>query len=193
MDRTLLLTAHIACAVSLVGNTLAARQARGGVRTASDLAGLRGALDVLRRGAQANPALALVVLATGVLLARHGLWQLPWFWVAVGLWLANLVLAVGVVVPAAKRLGAAAAQAGDGPVPEAVDRLRTAAGPATAQDLMIGLDLGMLAMMVAKPGLGAALAWPLLGRLLALLVALAPRLRMPARARSGLGSVGARA
>ena len=68
MERTVLLALHIACAASLFGGTLAARLAREAVRGAADGAALRGALDVLQRAARANPAFALGLLASGVLL-----------------------------------------------------------------------------------------------------------------------------
>ncbi|GMV47038.1 MAG: hypothetical protein AMXMBFR66_24360 [Pseudomonadota bacterium] len=163
MIDLLVLYLHVAAAVVLVGATVASRLAERGVSDAPDLAALRGALDVGRRTGRANPLLALVLLASGLYLGRAGLWSAPWFWLAFATWFANLVLAARVVVPARRALGAAAAQAGEGAVPTQVDALRRARAPAIAHDVMIGLDLGTLMLMLARPEPGMALLWPLLG------------------------------
>ena len=163
MTHLTVLFVHILSAVLLMGGTAGVHLAERAVHDAGDLASLRGALDVMRRISRANPALAIVLLASGVYLGRAGFWLEPWFWVSAATWVANLILAVSLVGPAAERLGAAAAKAGDGAVPAAIDALRRASAPAIAHGAMVGIDLGTLANMVLKPDLAEALLWPLLG------------------------------
>ena len=163
MSYDVTLFVHVLAAVMLMGGTVAVRLGHHAVLDASQLAALRGALDVVRRIGRANPVLALLLLASGAYLGTTGLWATPWFWVSLATWIANGVLAARIVVPAAQAIGAAAAAAGDGAVPTAIDAMRRAPRPAIAHDVMIGLDLGTLAIMIAKPEwLGATLT-PLLG------------------------------
>ena len=173
MVYTLVLYAHLLSAALLMGATIASRFARAAVLQARDTSALRGALDVARRISQSNPALALVLLASGAWLGSVGYWRSPWFWVAALAWFVNLLLAIKVVVPAAQRAGAAAAQAADGIVPAELDALRREPAAAAAHDAMIGLDLAILAVMIAKPALLEAIVWPLLGVTLMLLVRVA--------------------
>lgn len=175
MIHTLVLYAHLLSAALLMGATIAARFARTAVLQAGDTSALRGALDVARRISRANPVLALVLLASGAWLGSAGYWRSPWFWVAVAAWFANLLLAVKVVVPAGQRAGAAGAQTTDGPVPAELDALRREPAAAAAHDAMIGLDLAILAVMIAKPAPVEAIVWPLLGVMLMLLVRLGDR------------------
>lgn len=162
MLNLLVLYLHIASATALMGATLASRLAEHTMRSAPDLATLRGALAVVQRTTRFNPPLALILLITGAYLGQEGWWSTAWFWVAVATWFANLVLAVRLVVPGHRTLGMAADQAGHGPVPPAIDALRRAVVPAVALDVMIGLDFGTLLIMVLKPGAATAWLWPLL-------------------------------
>jgi uncharacterized membrane protein len=170
MSYEFVLWLHVVAATLLVGSSVAARSARSSVLRASDLAALRGALDVVRRATRFNPLLAILLLATGVWLGSAGFWSAAWFWVALAGWFANLTLAVRVVGPGHQRLGALAGAAGDGPVPAAVDALRRARATAFAMDAMLGLDLGLMLLMAVKPPPGTVLLWPALG--VALVVAL---------------------
>jgi hypothetical protein len=163
MLNLIVLYLHIASATLLMGSTLASRLAERALRGAADLATLRGALDVVQRSTRFNPPLAMILLISGAYLGQEGWWSTAWFWVAVATWFSNLVLAVRFVVPGHRSLGITAAQAGDGPIPVAIDTLRRAVAPAVALDMMIGLDFGTLLIMVVKPGAATAWLWPLLG------------------------------
>ena len=156
MEYTTILYLHILSATLLVGSSVAARLARRVVLGAADLASLRAATDVVRRVSLANPGLAIILLASGLYLGRVGFWHAAWFWAAIAAWLINSLLAVRVVGPAGRRLGLTAARAGDGTIPADVAALRRARVPAVAADVMIGLDLAVLLLMIAKPA--AALA-----------------------------------
>ncbi|HEY5632683.1 MAG TPA: hypothetical protein VIT02_02870 [Burkholderiaceae bacterium] len=153
---------HIASAVLLMGSTLASRLAEGALRGAPNLATLRGSLDVVHSTTRFNPPLAMILLISGAYLGEGGWWSTMWFWVAVATWFSNLLLAVRFVVPGHQSLGIAAAQAGDGQIPAAIDALRRAVVPAVALDVMIGLDFGTLLIMVFKPDGATAWLWPLL-------------------------------
>ncbi|MCW5634074.1 MAG: hypothetical protein KIT17_12135 [Rubrivivax sp.] len=166
MAHAFVLYLHIAAAMLLVGGTVAARLAGSGVRAATDLSALRGALDAVRRATRLNPLLAILVLASGAVLGRSW-WSTPWFWVATAAWIGNLAMAVRFVGPGHRALGLAAQRAGSGAVPDGVDALRHRLAPALALDVMIGLDFGTLLLMVLKPsGTVPALLWPALGVLL---------------------------
>jgi hypothetical protein len=78
-------------------------------------------LDVLRRSVRANPPAAMGLLASGLYLGSEGWWSQPWFYVALGAWVANFSCATFVVKPSVAALSRAATGAGSGP---AVDRLR---------------------------------------------------------------------
>jgi len=162
MLNLFILYLHIASATLLMGSTLASRLAERVLRGAPDLATLRGSLEVVQRTTRFNPPLAIVLLVSGAYLGQEGWWSTAWFWVAMATWFANLVLAVRFVVPGHRSLGVAAAQAGKGPVPAAIDAMRRAVVPAVALDVMIGLDFGTLMIMVVKPGASTAWLWPLL-------------------------------
>jgi hypothetical protein len=158
MSHAFVLSLHIGAAMLLVGGTVASRLAGGGIRAAADLSALRGALDAVGRATRFNPLLAAIVLLSGAMLGG-GWWGEPWFWVAVAIWFANLVLATRFVAPGHRSLHAALEHAGHGVVPAEVDALRRRL-PAPALDVMIGLDLGVLLLMVLKPAGTTALLWP---------------------------------
>lgn len=160
MTHLTLLALHIAAAMLLVGGSAAARLADAAIGSAADLSALRGALDALGRAARLNPVFAIVLLLTGAALGS-GWWGTTWFWVAVAGWAVNTLLAARVVVPAQRALQLAVERAGRGPVPAEVDALRRRRMPAIARDAMLGLDVGILLLMVSKPSAGAAVPWPL--------------------------------
>lgn len=110
---------HFASAALLMGGAVATRLAERAVGAANDLATLRGALDVLRRMSRINPALALLLLASGAWLGRYGMRATPWFLIALVTWFANLILVARFVSPHQKTLGTAVGRTGEGPVPPA--------------------------------------------------------------------------
>jgi hypothetical protein len=158
MSHAFVLWLHIAAAMLLVGGTVASRFAGGGISAAADLSALRGALDTVGRATRFNPLLAAIVLLSGAMLGG-GWWGEPWFWVAVAIWFTNLVLAVRFVAPGHRSLHMALEHAGHGAVPAEIDTLRRRL-PAPALDVMIGLDLGVLLLMVLKPAGAMGLLWP---------------------------------
>jgi hypothetical protein len=181
MTHPILLCLHIAAAMLLVGGSAAARLAEAAVADAADLPTLRGALDGLGRAARLNPAFAIVLLLTGAALGS-GWWGTTWFWVAVAGWAANTGLAARVVGPARRALQLAAESAGRGPISAEVDALRRRRVPAIARDAMLGLDVGILLLMVSKPSAGAAVLWPLAAAALSIAIG---QLRPIARGRRG--------
>jgi hypothetical protein len=169
MTHLILLALHIAAAMLLVGGSAAVRLAEAAIGNAADLPTLRGALDGLGRAARLNPVFAIVLLLTGAALGS-GWWGTTWFWVAVAAWVANNVLAASVVEPARRALQLAAEGAGRGPISAEVDVLRRRRVPAIARDAMLGLDVGILLLMVSKPSAGAAVLWPLAAAALSIAV-----------------------
>lgn len=143
---------HVASAVALVGQSLGAPLIHARVRGARTLAELRLWLDFARQSARWNPPAALVLLGSGLYLGSAGWWRQPWFQVAVAAWLLNTLLAARLVKPAAAALGAAAARAGDGPVPDDMDALRRRKAWAAAR-VMLANDLAILYVMIDKPSL----------------------------------------
>lgn len=150
---TLVLFAHLMSAIVLMGSGLVAPLAHRFVREARTLADLRRWLDFGRRSSKWNPIAALVLLGSGIYLGSIGWWAQPWFYVAIGAWVLNAALAGGVVGRTASVLDQAAARAGDGPVPPSVDALRRSRGWEAAHGAMLGSDVAILYVMMAKPGL----------------------------------------
>ncbi|MBE7416525.1 MAG: hypothetical protein HS128_02055 [Ideonella sp.] len=185
MAHSFILYVHILAATLLIGSSVAARAARRVMLGATDLTSLRAAAEVARRISLANPAIAMVLLATGLYLGGAGFWRAAWFWVAVAAWAVSSVLAGKVLGPSGRRLGVAAARAGNGAIPPQVEALRRARAPVIAADVLLGLDLSLLLLMVAKPAVMAAIVWPLLGVGLALALGYAGEGLAARRARAG--------
>jgi len=154
---SLILFLHVLSAMVLVGSSLVAPLVLAALRSAGTVEELRGWLALGRRSGRLNPAAALALLATGVYCGRHGWWGAGWFWVAVGVWALNMLLAARVVRPAAGRLAVAAFAAPPGPVSPDVDALRRLAGFAHAQRAMLVNDLTVLFFMLDKPSLSECL------------------------------------
>ena len=148
---SIVLLVHIASAIVLVGSALFAPLTRHAILRAPTVDRLRDWLDFLRRSARANPPAAMVLLASGLYLGSEGWWSQPWFYVALGAWAANLLLATLAVKPSVFALARAAAARGDGPVGPDVDRLRHSRRWEIAEGLMRGNDLAMLYVMFVKP------------------------------------------
>lgn len=181
MSHSFVLWLHIAAAMLLVGGTVASRLAASGIGAAADLSALRGALDAVLRATRFNPLLAVTVLLSGALLGRLW-WGEAWFWVAVATWFANLVLAVRFIAPGHRALHVALEHAGHGAVGAEIDALRRRL-PAPALDVMIGLDFGVLLLMVVKPSAATALLWLAVAVALSCVIRYAPALARGGRAR----------
>ncbi|MFO7691934.1 MAG: hypothetical protein R6V57_02495 [Vicinamibacterales bacterium] len=154
---SVVLLVHIASAIVLVSSALFAPLTRHAVLRAPTLDRLRDWLDFLRRSGRANPPAAMLLLGSGVYLGSAGWWSQPWFYVALGAWAANLLLATRAVKPSAIALARAAASAGDGPVGPDVDRLRRSRRWELGEGIMRGNDVAMLYVMFVKPSAAESL------------------------------------
>jgi len=179
---SVLVFVHVASAMVLVGHSLGAPLVQVMMREARTLPALRAWLEFARRSARWNPPAALVLLFSGVYLgASTGWWRQGWFLVALAAWIVNAALAARVLKPAAAALGQAAALAGDGPVPDSLDRLRNGARWSAAR-VMLANDLVILYVMIDKPSTAGCVLLVGLAQLSLAAVALArkhPALTVP--------------
>lgn len=150
---------HVLAASVLLGTSLVFPLTRRTLRSVRTVAELRAWLAFARSSSSANPACALVLLATGLYLGSNGWWTTAWFGVAVGLFVVNGFYAARAVEGASAALGAATAEAGDGPVPQPVEALRWSSRLDLPADLLLANDVSALFIMIVKPGLlGCAVA-----------------------------------
>lgn len=163
---SIVLFAHVLAASLLVGSAFSVSLIRRGIESAASVAELRSWLELGRRATRANPAVAVVLLATGVWLGREVWWAYAWFWVAVGAWVVNSALAAGVVRRAAGAASRAAALVGDGPVTTELDGLRRSRAWHLAEAAMAANDVALLWVMIDKPTLAGSLAVVALANLL---------------------------
>ena len=147
---SVVLLAHIAAGIVLVSSAVFAPLTRGAILRATSLERLRDWVTFLERSVRANPPAAMVLLASGLYMGATGWWSQPWFFVALGAWVANFVLATFVVRPAVAAVARAAAS-GEGPVNAGVDRLRRSRRWEVGEGLMRGNDFAMLYVMFVKP------------------------------------------
>jgi uncharacterized membrane protein len=150
---SLALFVHIGAAIVLMGGSLLATPAiRTAVLRAGTVAEMRTWLTFGRPLSRITPIAAFTLLGSGVYLTQTGRWwTAAWLQIALALWAANMFLAVRVVEPAVGRLGAEAAAA-DGPVSALLDALRRSRRWSVTSDVMLANDVGVLYLMVAKPG-----------------------------------------
>lgn len=158
LPYTLVVFAHIAAAMLLVGGSvLAAPGVRAAVRRARRVEDVSASLAVGRPLQMVTPVAALLVLVTGIYLTSVGRWwNLGWVQVAVALWVLNSVTARAVVEPAVHRLTVQAASDPDGIVGERVDMLRWSARWSFGGDLLLANDSAVLCLMAVKPGLAGS-------------------------------------
>ncbi len=144
---------HVLAAVVLMGGSIGAAPSIASlVRHATTIAEIRRVLHYSRRLAPVNPVAAIVLLASGLYLAEAGSWwRRGWVWVAVALWVMNLVLATRVVRPSLIHLGKLIDNASGETISGEVDAARRAPGWARSEDLILAGDLAVLFMMIAKP------------------------------------------
>jgi len=154
---SVVLLVHIASAIVLVGSALFAPLTRHAILRAPTVNRLGDWLDFLHRSVRANPPAAMVLLASGLYLGSAGWWSQPWFYVALGAWVANFSCATFVVKPSVVALARAAAGAGSGPVGPAVDGLRRSLRWEIAEGVMRGNDMAMLYVMFVKPSAAESL------------------------------------
>jgi hypothetical protein len=147
---SVVLLVHIASAIVLVSSAVFAPLTRRAVLRAPTLERLRDWINFLERSVRANPPAAVVLLASGLYMGTTGWWTQPWFFVALGAWIANFGLATFVVKPSVSAVARAAA-AGDGPVSGSIDALCRARGWEIGEGVMRGNDFAMLYVMFVKP------------------------------------------
>jgi hypothetical protein len=153
---SVVLLAHIAAGIVLVSSAVFAPLTRGAILRATSLERLRDWVTFLERSVRANPPAAMVVLASGLYMGATGWWSQLWFFVALGAWVANFVLATFVVKPAVAAVARAAAS-GEGPVDAGIDSLRRSRRWEVGEGLMRGNDFAMLYVMFVKPSLAESL------------------------------------
>lgn len=144
---------HIGSAVVLLANSLTSPFVRSSMRRAATVGELSGWLEFLRRTTRFDPAVAVVVLASGVYLGSVGWWSSGWFRVSMVLFFVNGLFAAKLVVRELGRIRDAAANAGDGPIADAIDELRRSERLDLGSDILLAVDLVVLFLMVEKPTL----------------------------------------
>lgn len=154
---------HVASATVLIGSSLSSQFVRDALRRARSVPEVAGWLDFERRSTRANPIAAMTLLATGLYLGSAGWWTSGWFVVSVVLFVFSAAWAVRVVVTELGLIGRAAAEAGEGLVPAALDELRWSERLDLAADALLGADAAALFLMVAKPGAAGAVGVAALG------------------------------
>lgn len=149
---------HVLAAIVLLGSSLFTPLVRASIRSAATVGEVRTWLGFARSMGRFNPAASLLVLATGVYLGSFGWWNAPWFAVALGAFLVNLILALRVVKPLGMSLASLLGGPAETRIPEAADRRRRTPSWELATDAMIANDCVLLFLMLGKPGLGTSLA-----------------------------------
>jgi uncharacterized membrane protein len=145
---------HIGSAIVLVGGGLVATPA---IRAAALRAGSVGELRMWfgfgKPFSVIDPISSLLLVGSGVYLASAGSWWAQaWVQIALGLWIVNAALAATVVRPAMTRTVTAALRSPDGPVTAELDRLRRSPRWGVTSDVMLASDVGVLYLMVSRPG-----------------------------------------
>lgn len=153
---SLVLFVHVVAAVALVGHSLGSPITRAALREVDTVGDVRRIVAFERRVSRWNPAIALVLLGSGLYLGSAGWWTQGWFYLSVAGWVVNAFLAGRVVGPWAEALMSAAAAAGEGRVPAGVDALRRSRRLAVAAQVMLANDIALLFIMMNKPSLLAS-------------------------------------
>lgn len=148
---------HVLAAILLVGNSFLAPVIRNLTSEAASAEALIRALDLERRTTRWNPPVALVLLASGVYLGSGGWWTEPWFHVSVLAWVANSLLASLVIRRVIGALRQSAAEVA-GPGGQPIDRLSGWRRWSLSLAFMMGNDVGVLYLMIGKPGWAGSMA-----------------------------------
>ncbi len=180
---------HVLAAIYLIGSSLFSVFVRSAARGARTTGELRSWLAFGARSARFNPVAAMVLLASGLFLGSFGFFGVAWFWVALGMFVANTAIARAVFPRIGRRIAQAAGSAApDQPVPEAADRARLSRGWDLATALLLSHDLAVLFLMLHKPTLVPALAVVGLLDLLAVCAVLAGSARSKPSAAAALAA-----
>jgi hypothetical protein len=148
---SLVLFAHVMAAVTLVGHSLGSPIIRAALREAGTSSELRRVVAFEQRASRWNPLVAVVLLGSGIYLGSAGWWHFGWFYVSIGGWVVNAILA-GAVVHATLTALLAATAGGDGPITPGADALRRSTRLAVGAQVMLANDLALLFVMFNKPG-----------------------------------------
>lgn len=152
---TLVVFVHVASATVLVGGAVSSPFVRSAMRRARTVEEVSAWIDFMRRSARANPAVAMVLLATGLYLGTAGWWSSGWFVIAVALWVLNGAWGARVLGAEGERIGRMTSELPAGPVPPALDEARRSDRLDLASNVMLGADAAVLFSMITKP------SWPL--------------------------------
>jgi hypothetical protein len=163
--QPVVLFVHLLGAVVLLAGSLYGPLVRGAIRRADGAAAVRAWVRYAHDAARATPIAALAVVVSGVYLAR-GRWSEPWLVVSLFVFAASATLSLAIVETTLRRIGKLAAA--DGPVSDAVERLRASAGWELGADAQLANDLALLFLMVQQPPLAGSLAVVLLANAAAL-------------------------
>jgi uncharacterized membrane protein len=154
----LVLFLHILSAIVLIGGSIVATPAiRTAALRAETVAQLRSWLAFGHPFAVINPLTSMTLLASGLYLTAAGSWwNAAWVQAAIVLWVVNAVLAGFVVKPSIAVVAGNAFAVGDGLVGEDLDRLRRSRRWSVGSDVVLANDVGVLFLMVVKPGYAAS-------------------------------------
>jgi hypothetical protein len=108
---SLIIIVHVGAAAFLIGGGLSASVLRSLMTQARTGQELGLWLDFGRRAGRLNPAIAMVVLATGIYMGSSGWWNEGWFAFAGVLWMSDALLAVRGIQRSAVALGGALGRA----------------------------------------------------------------------------------
>lgn len=144
---------HLAAAIHLLGTAIVSPMLVSRIGTAATRSELLSWLGFLRGLTRFNPLSAFVLLLSGIYLGSAGWWATGWFYVSAVAWVVSSALAGAVLKPTGQRIAQAAAADVSAPIDAALDALRHARGWKVAEKVMLGSDVAMLWIMVAKPSL----------------------------------------
>ena len=157
-----LLFAHILGAVVLVGGSLMGPLVMRRLRTATSVASLRTVAGIVHAVSKASGPSAGLVLIAGVGMVLSN-WSFGDGWIAVSLSLFVLsgVLAMAVADPVLKRLVTLAEETPEGPVTPELRELVHDPKMSAAHNVLLTVDVVIVALMTLKPGLAVSAAMAL--------------------------------
>ena len=153
----LMLLAHILGAVVVVGGSLLGPLLMRRLRAASSVASLRAVAGVAQALSKAGgPSAGVVLVAGSVMVIMDWSFGDGWILVSLMLFAVSGVLAVAVAEPVLKRVVALAETTPDGPVTPEIRAAVHDPRLAGAHNVLLAVDIAIVALMTLKPGLGAS-------------------------------------
>lgn len=150
---SLVVFVHVLAGVFLVGGSVVSLFVRSAIVGAESTSALGMWLRFAERSTRFNPAVAMVLLATGIYLGSAGWWTSPWFFASIALWLVSGAYAARTIGAGAQALGKAVGPMPDGPVTAELDALRRRPSWQIAFDVLVAADLAAVFLMTNKPGI----------------------------------------